>query len=200
MLAFEAGGWTVKDLGSRNGTWANGSRLEPGLSIRVEKNCRLRFGDVDTRLDEVAPPMLSARSTTSERYVVADSGILSLPDDETPLASVYEASPGCWAMDLGGDTRRVEDGDTVYLNGERFVLRVPEPDSRRLLESTIASSNEWMLSELRLRLEVSRDQESIVTRLEGPRSIEVPSRATHQLLLVLESAARNRPAVWVGGS
>jgi pSer/pThr/pTyr-binding forkhead associated (FHA) protein len=186
VLAFEAGGWTLKDLGSRNGTWADGKRLEPGVGVCLEKESRLRFGDVGFVLETVEAPTLCARRTSNGECIVAELGILSLPDDENPAASGYEVAPGSWAIDHAGQTQRLQDGDTFYLQDERFVLRVPGPDTLRALDCTVAIGSEMVLAEAKLRLDVSQDEESISTRLEAEtRTLHVPSRATHQVLLVL---------------
>lgn len=186
IVAYEAGGWTVKDLGSRNGTWANGKRLDPGVSTRVDRHSSVRFGDIELSLEESDPPTLCAQKTRTGDYLVAKSGLLSLPDDDNPTASISEVAPRVWTLDHLGQVTTVQDGDTVYVGDQRFLLRVPGPSARRLLESTVRVGAEVGLADLTLRLDVSRDQESIATRLEGEtRSLEVPSRTTHQLLLVL---------------
>lgn len=186
IVAFEAGDWTLKDLGSRNGTWANGKRLDPGVSTRIDRHSLVKFGDIEFILEEAEPPTLCAQKTRASEYIVAKSGVLSLPDEDNPAASICEVAPRTWTLDLAGQVTPIQDGDTVYVGEQRFVVRMPSPGARRLLESTVRLGAEVSLAELTLRLDVSRDQESITTRLEGDgRALEVPSRATHQLLLVL---------------
>ncbi|MDR3279575.1 MAG: FHA domain-containing protein [Synergistaceae bacterium] len=39
LVRYQDGAWTIEDLGSTNGTWVNGTRIEPG------RPCQLRKGD-----------------------------------------------------------------------------------------------------------------------------------------------------------
>jgi len=186
VLAFDEGCWTLKDLGSRNGTWVEGKRLESGEMVPVEREARLQFGDRTLALDTVEPPTLCARNEATGHYLVAESGLLSLPDDDSPWASAYESHPGSWFIDLEGETRPLQDGDTYYWKNQRFLLRVPSSEMRRSFESTVAAGGQLVLPELKLCLDVSRDGESITTRLLAEaRVLRVPPRSTHQLLLVL---------------
>jgi len=65
-IFFEAGEWKVRDLGSRNGTFLDGNKLEqakslaPGNQITVG-SCRLTFA---SSLDEVIPPLEFEESPT----------------------------------------------------------------------------------------------------------------------------------------
>ncbi len=186
VFSFGAGGWSVKDLGSRNGTWANGKRLAPGESARLEMFSRLQFGDVGLVLESDGPPTLSAWAASGGEHVVAHAGMMSLPDDDNPLASIYEVDSGTWVIDIDGRTQPIADGDTFYVADRRYCLRVPGPNTCRTFESTVVAGGSMALQELTLSLVVSRDEESMLTELHGPtQSIEVPARATHQVLLVL---------------
>lgn len=53
-LAYEAGGWTVTDLGSTNGTAVEGKRLEPNVAAPLPYGAALRLGGVHLRFQEVA--------------------------------------------------------------------------------------------------------------------------------------------------
>jgi hypothetical protein len=53
-LAYEAGGWSVTDLGSTNGTAVEGTRLEPNVAAPLPFGAALRLGGVRLRFEEVA--------------------------------------------------------------------------------------------------------------------------------------------------
>lgn len=53
LLAVEPGGMSLEDLGSKNGTFVNGARIE---SARVEPGDRLRFGPVSLQLERLDEP------------------------------------------------------------------------------------------------------------------------------------------------
>lgn len=196
VLYFEEGGWFIKDLGSRNGTWANGTRLEPGVRVSVGQDTALQFGDVSAVVAGTEPPTLCARRESNGECVVADAAVLSLPDEERPLASAYEQTPGMWVVDMDGRTQQLRDGDTLYIGQERYLLHVPTVDTQRQFESTVTTRNQFVLSEITLRLEVSQDGESILTHIQTrEQSHQVPARATHQVLLVLaEQRQKDRQA------
>ena len=130
------------------------------------------------------PPTLAAWAADRGEHVIADAGMMSLPDEDNPLASVYWA--GSWVIDIDGRTQAVVDGDTFYVAERRYCLRVPGPDTRRAFDSTVVAGGSMALQALTLSLSVSRDEESVMTELHGDtQTIRVPARATHQVLLVL---------------
>jgi hypothetical protein len=192
VLFFANGVWVVKDLGSRNGTWANGTRLEPGSSVPIGKESVIQFGDVRAVLTCDSAPTLCVRDESSGECIVADGGLLTLPNEENPSASAYEASPGNWVVELDDRAQTVQDGDTFYLEGRRFLAKVPSADAPRAFQSTVRSLPSILLAAATLHIRVSQDEESIETSLvQFGAPVRVPPRATHQVLLAL---ARQRLA------
>lgn len=186
VIFFDSGSWVVKDLGSRNGTWANGSRLQAGSSQTLGRESRLRFGDVDAVLAGSDPPTLCARSDSGS-YEVARGGVLLLPDGESPQLSLIEVEAGKWVLERAGESERpLHDGDALYVGEERYHIHVPSLDARKAYQATLQSSEQLLLCDLCLELAVSSDGESIATRLRnGERLLDVPPRTAHQVLLVL---------------
>ena len=37
--------WEIKDLGSRNGTYVDGTKLDPGVAVKLTAGSRIAFGD-----------------------------------------------------------------------------------------------------------------------------------------------------------
>jgi predicted component of type VI protein secretion system len=47
QLNLSAQGWSVCDLGSRNGTWVGTARIQPGAHVLLTDGVRLQLGDVE---------------------------------------------------------------------------------------------------------------------------------------------------------
>ncbi|MGW7514952.1 FHA domain-containing protein [Streptomyces sp. NPDC054796] len=56
QLRSKPEGWSLRDLGSSNGTWVNGSRIAGSVSVRPGD--QVRFGQVGFRLTVPKPPEL----------------------------------------------------------------------------------------------------------------------------------------------
>lgn len=52
LLMQAAGGWFLEDLGSTNGTWVEGLRLNPHEPTPLREGARVSLGSVDLRLEE----------------------------------------------------------------------------------------------------------------------------------------------------
>ena len=62
-LAFADRAWSVRDLGSRNGTWLNGARIEAGGTRPLAAGDRIAFGNAAAvwTLADASPPAAMAR-------------------------------------------------------------------------------------------------------------------------------------------
>jgi pSer/pThr/pTyr-binding forkhead associated (FHA) protein len=47
QLAREEAGYSLTDVGSKNGTWVNGHELDPQKSVKLKDGDRIKFGDVE---------------------------------------------------------------------------------------------------------------------------------------------------------
>lgn len=45
VFHYDNGSWYLKDLGSTNGTWINGNRLEPNKTVHLHEGARIDFGN-----------------------------------------------------------------------------------------------------------------------------------------------------------
>ncbi len=109
--------WSIRDLGSRNGTILDDQRLNPATVLPLRAGSRIVFGDVAetwTLVDE-SPPEPMAINLLSREVRVGHGGMLALPDDERPLAVLYESGgPGRWVLEQDQEVRPVE-GSSVNL-------------------------------------------------------------------------------------
>jgi hypothetical protein len=184
--------WELRDLHSRNGTFVNQRRLEPGEAILLTKGASIAFGDLTQSfaLAEDTPPRATARAEDGTVMQADDEGFLALPSPEQAEISI-SSHGGQWFVDTDGD-RMARDGDVLHAGGMDWHLELPvvvehtlQPDdgARHRVEGT------------GLRFTVSRDGSVDVDVLHGRQVTRLRPRAHHHLLLAL---ARRRLADQTG--
>jgi hypothetical protein len=184
-LSFADGAWSVRDLGSRNGTWVDGARIEPGSTHALGAGARVAFGNVAAAwtLSDASPPVAMARRIGDDAVIAAVDGMLALPSPDAPLACVFNAR-GAWIAEVGGEARPAADGEALHLAGQSFVLHLPGAEIPTADAASVAH-----LDEVALSLRVSRDEEQVevtVAGRDGPRVL--PPRSHHYTLLTLARA------------
>ena len=193
-LSFRDGSWIVRDLSSKNGTYLNGERLEPGSTRPLREGDRLCFGDTAAAwtLVDASPPTAMARRKSTDELLAADGGMLALPSPEEPLATLFEAEPWSWRIEIDGQTRAVDDGEVIELGDESFVLHLPVS----VLSTVEASSRRLGVEDIELRFRVSLDEEAVEITVAEPTSARVLApRAHHYAWLTLARARlRDRDA------
>lgn len=188
-LSFAGGEWSVRDLGSRNGTWLNGARLEPGGTRALGAGDRLAFGNQAAiwTLADASPPVAMARRLADEAMIAAVDGMLALPSPEGPAACVFEAR-GAWIAEIEGEARPALDGEVLHLAGQSFVLHLPVAGQR----TADAEGGAATLDEVVLSLRVSRDEEHVEVALSGRGGARVLTPRSHHYTLLTLARARLR--------
>lgn len=174
LLAWSGAGWTVRDLGSRNGTVVDGVRLVPGEERGLGTGATLHFGGPAQAwtLTDASPP--EAAAVAGDRRVTARSGVLALPDDR----HLVRLDPHLgWVLDDGAAPRPVEDGATVPIDGVTWTLHLPGG-----LPPTAAAA--LPPAELSVHLDVADDR-VLVRILDRGEARTLRARAHNRLLLVL---------------
>lgn len=175
--------WEVRDLGSRNGTFVDGRRLNPGEVVTVAAGAKLAFGDIDDVwcLAEAGPPSALAEDLASGAVRLAADGILALPDEEHPEALVYADTTGRWVVEQGdkGAVPLPEEA-IVTAGGVPWRVRVPE------LQAGTATLNVMsQLDAVKLRFAVSRDEEHVQVTVVGRGEMPLEAREHWYTLLTL---------------
>lgn len=184
--------WELRDLGSHNGTFVDGDKVEPGDRAPLVEGSRVVFGRLGLDLIDDAPPPAHAICARTGEVRVGRNGALLLPDEGAPELVVLRTEHG-WQV---GPPTLLEDGDrpearaiegTVRVEaGQRpWQVRVPSH-----IRQTVRSQRS--LRDFTLVLEVRQGGDRINLLLEHESGcITVPGRAHHEMLWLL---ARHRIA------
>jgi len=184
-LCFTGGGWELRDLGSRNGTFLGDRRLAPGERVLMAEGTSFALGGPSQRFDFIdgRPPTASARHVATGHKRVAKDGFLLLPDDHAPKASLLMHESGPWHLETADAVRDVKDGEIVIVDGDAWQLDLPQGGSETEHAGDEAAAS---IANVTLRFAVSQDEEHVdVVVLDGARAIQLPPRAYHYLLLTL---------------
>lgn len=181
-LAWNGREWQVRDL-SRNGTMLDGLRLKSREEYPLVQGQVLAFGEVEEAwvLDDDAPPVAMGVHHSSGRVVCAIQGVLPLPDEDDPRATLSSSGEVWWLTVEGKEPEPVQDRHLAIIDGQGWILRVPEPVLR-----TDEARDSPQIDEFKLRLAVSRDGETIVVDLfHGDERVGLKSKSHHEVLLLL---------------
>lgn len=160
-IYFDGGAWKLRDLGSRNGTYLNGNRIDLRTAHLLAEGDELAFGGARQAawyLDSLRPPGPTARTTLDE-VIAGEAGVLWLPRASEPEACV-RSQDGRWLLESAEESRMLADGDTVTLAGETYRLELPAgaDSAPQRTETTLDAARS---ADLELRFVTSRDREHI---------------------------------------
>ena len=120
LLRWAGTSWELKDLGSRNGTFANGVRLRPGRSYPLRRGARIAFGkpagDQWELLDESGPAVMAVPVGGGGEPVVLERELLALPSAEDPRVTIYRSTEGHWVLE------RPDEGASPLVNLQVFEV------------------------------------------------------------------------------
>ncbi len=177
-------GWELKDLGSRNGTFLNGSRLEAGREYQLVHASKIAFGRSaqEWELFDTLPPSVMAVPANGGPPVLLDGELLVLPSNEDPRVSIYRDVDG-WVLEQPDSIQPVANQQTFGVDGVTWkfccVEQMPKTsfeDMRRELE----------VRQLSLLFTVSRDEEHVELQAQcGSTTIKLGARSHNYLLLTL---------------
>lgn len=185
VLQWSGERWDLRDLGSRNGTFLDGERVEPGVLVPLRAEAMVDFGSTEEswRLLDIGAPVPLARAEDGRAEVLGDDGLLVLPGPESPEVTVFLRHGSVWVAERGDTEEAVTDRALVLAGDRRWMLRLPEA----LVSTEGAPQPPTSLEEkLALQFRVSRDEEHVeLTAREGERELDLGARAHHHVLLVL---------------
>ena len=177
--------WTLRDLGSRNGTWVNGVVLRAGLHHPLNVGDVIGWGTPEGswRIDSINLP--SASALCGARIVEGEDDLLALPSIDDPEWVAHLGADDHWE----GPDGPVFDGHEVRMGADVWRIRIPEDlaSTRSLIQHTADQ-----LAKLSLEIAVSRDEEDVEVSVRTPdREHTLKPKGHHYLLLTLARARRD---------
>jgi hypothetical protein len=172
-------GWSVADLGSKNGTTLNGRPVPMKESVALDSGDRLVFGATagEWVLEDAEAPGAFAQRLTDGATVEAVEGTLLLPCDESPEAALTQAIDGEWTVELRGVTRPARHDEILTLTAPWRLYLPPElPPPTELFRGL-------RLCDVRLTVQVVGRHQNAQAILHHPRGEENLGRGRHWLLL-----------------
>ncbi len=185
-ITHEKEAWTVRDLGTTNGTFVNGERLAAGAARSLAVGDRLGFGDtvVEWLLFDASPPAAMARRLDDDVMFVTEDLVLALPSADLPLVTVL-AHEGSWILEMDGQSRPARDGEVISLQGAAYMLHLPEAGAA----TDDIEGRAQKLARVELKFRVSRDEERVeVTVTSAAGASVLAPRAHHYAWLTLARA------------
>jgi hypothetical protein len=183
-------GWELQDLGSLNGTFLNGARIDPGTRTLLRVGSRLRFGDSggEWLVVDVDPPDAVATALDDGTRVSPQDGLIVLPSPEAPELSLFRRADGAWIAEGSDRVWEPERDEIVLAGGRRFRF---EPGSV-VHATSISLGTRLSPGSIALEFAVSRNEEQVdLCIVHAAQRIALKPRAHSYLLLTL---ARSRLA------
>lgn len=203
-IYFDGTQWKARDLGSRNGTFVQGSQLPKGRSQALKRDTTISFGALDElvtwTLVSAEPPGPAAVSPNGD-LLEGGTGSLWLPNLEHAEFHVA-SSQGCWLLSGRDGTIAITSETDVPVAG--CVWRLYLPPVERLDGSRSDTTRETQPTDLSLHFDPSLDREHVrLVAQWGDKRASLGARAFSQALLALayhriEDEARGVPAAEVG--
>ncbi len=182
------GSWRLRDLGSRNGTFVDAQRLEPGQLAELQAGARIGFGEVEEAFElvDANPPSAMATDIESREVVAAEGEMLVLPDQDHPEVTVYHSNTAGWVAERAtGEVQGVHDQSVVEVGARSFRIDLPVYSEATPMVDVVLN-----LDNAQLSFAVSSDEErvEIAVVLRGEERARLESREHNYLLLTLARA------------
>jgi hypothetical protein len=182
VLRWTGSLWTVRDLGSLNGTFVEGVRLSHA-PLAIEQGAKICFGSTKVQwelVDATAPrPLLISLEDGSSLRIEGD--ILALPSFDNPIATVFRDGNGVWLVEQSTGTRPLGSaGDTFEVAGRTWRFR-----NTAALPQTTGAATE-LAPPPKLIFQVSSDEEHVELAADlGGQLVSLGTSPRYYLLLTL---------------
>jgi hypothetical protein len=180
LIRWNGADWTLRDLGSVNGTFVDGARLDVPHAALLREGMRVQFGGDQTPswrvLETSAPPPVALPVHGGEASWGTSAGI-ELGEDDDAAFITRDGEHG-WILTQGEKSRCVERSVDVTVAGVAYHVLLPIPNADPTERHEDLS--------LRLDFAVSTDEEHVEVEVVSPRGrVSTGARSHNYLLLTL---------------
>jgi len=194
------GVWEIRDLGSSNGTFVQGVRLQGGERRALGPGAVVSFGGDagGWTMVDASRPFPEARDLGSGERHLGTAHLLGLRASDGTAADIFEEARGSWVMEQAGALRDVRHGEIIDLGGRRYKVSLPLPVPETEDSPSGAAALEAggsPLADATLTFLVSADLESVELRVEwGSRRWDSQRACNRALLALAEARLRDERA------
>lgn len=183
FLRWGPTGWTVRDTGSTNGTWSNGELLQTRTDVPVKTADLLAFGSRELALmvEDDSPPTPMAYLPEGGDPCLIHDGVITIPQGEDALASVFRGADGTWTLEHGDRVRSILSGDLIEVAGQVWRFSAPSEwqPTKKIEQVRLVSASTF-------HFEVSTDGEAVRLTVEHDgKKTDMGIRSGHEFLLTL---------------
>jgi FHA domain len=183
FLRWGSDGWTLRDTGSTNGSWLNDQPLRPRTDVAVKAGDSFSLGSRDLTLsleDDSAPLPMAYQPLGGEPCVISD-GVITIPEGDNALASIFRGLDGAWTLECGDRVRSILSGDLVEVAGQVWRFSSPSEwqPTKKIAQVRLVSTSTF-------QFDVSADGEAVTLNIEHDgQTVAMGNRSAHDLLLTL---------------
>jgi hypothetical protein len=183
--------WSMQD-NSTNGTFINGTRAHQNANLVLKVEDRVQFAGLDGEkwtVKDVEPPKSMLIPQTAGTPIIVLQDIAVLPNEETPLITLYQAPGGLWVCESSTGTSILTNGDRIGFPGNVWCFN----EATSCLETMrIDTQNTATAADITVSFKVSKNQAQVSLQLNiDNQCFNLGDKNHHQLLLLL---ARQRIA------
>jgi hypothetical protein len=186
-LRWTGRAWELQDLGSLNGTFVSGTKVEAGARVALRIGARLRFGDTQREwlVIDLDPPEAVATALDDGTRVSPQDGLIVLPSADAPELSLYRRADGAWLAEGPDRVWEPQRDEILTAAGRRFRF---EPGSAVHATSTNLQRH-LTPAMITLEFAVSRNEEQVdLSIAHDGELIALRPRAHTYVLLTLARA------------